>query len=235
MTEPRPHPEAELIEFVRAIDARAPEELHRNVESLIAARSPGARRLKRTPPAALGAGRSRFGARLAGAVALAAVAGAVAAVLTGGSGSGLSAREASALTLRPATLPAPAESPRHNGQLMAAVDHVAFPYWEEHFGWRSTGARSDRLDGRAVTTVFYEDRHGRRLGYAIVAGTPALALNGGAVAWRGGVPFRLLTANGARVITWMRGGHLCVVSGRGIDGATLLRLASWSAHGSVTS
>ena len=48
------------------------------------------------------------------------------------------------------------------------------------------------------------------------------------IAWRGGVSYRLLTENGAAVVTWLRDGHLCVVSGRGVSSATLLRLASWS-------
>jgi hypothetical protein len=29
-------------------------------------------------------------------------------------------------------------------------------------------------------------------------------------------------------VTWLRDGHLCVLSGRGVSGATLLRLASWA-------
>jgi hypothetical protein len=48
------------------------------------------------------------------------------------------------------------------------------------------------------------------------------------IAWRGGVSYRLLTENGTAVVTWLRDGHLCVVSGHGISSATLLRLASWS-------
>src|SRR5438105_4527728 len=39
MTQRRPHTEAELVEFVRSIDAPAPESLHRRVESLIARRA----------------------------------------------------------------------------------------------------------------------------------------------------------------------------------------------------
>ena len=54
------------------------------------------------------------------------------------------------------------------------------------------------------------------------------ALSGGAVAWRKGVPYRLLTEHGAQVVTWLRDGRLCVVSGRGVDSATLLQLASWA-------
>jgi hypothetical protein len=48
------------------------------------------------------------------------------------------------------------------------------------------------------------------------------------IAWRSGVAYRLLTQSGAAVVTWLRDGHLCVVSGRGVSSATLLRLAIWS-------
>ena len=52
---------------------------------------------------------------------------------------------------------------------------------------------------------------------------------------RDGTPYRLLTVNGTHVVTWLRDGHLCVVSGRGVNGATLLRLASWDDRRSVAS
>jgi hypothetical protein len=45
----------------------------------------------------------------------------------------------------------------------------------------------------------------------------------------------MLTVNGAAVVSWLRKGHLCIVSGRGVDGATLLALASWDEHRAVTS
>jgi hypothetical protein len=137
----------------------------------------------------------------------------------------MSLREASAPTLRAATASAPRESAGNHEQLAAAVDDVSFPYWEERFGWRSTGTRSDRIAGHAMTTVFYADAHGRRIGYAIVAGTPP-RIGGGVVTWRGKVPYRLSVENGRSVVTWLRDGHLCVVSGRGVSGATLLRLAT---------
>ena len=106
------------------------------------------------------------------------------------------------------------------------MEGVAFPYWQEAFGWRSVGARSDRIGGRAVTTVFYANGGGQRIGYAILAGPPP-PLRGGAVTWRANTPYRLLHAGGMEVIAWLRGGHLCVISGRGVDVPTLLRLASW--------
>ncbi len=165
---------------------------------------------------------------LAGAAALA---GAIALVLVltlpgGGGSSTLSARSATRLALAAATLPAPGESPRAHGELTASVGGVAFPYWQDRFGWRDSGARSDTLAGRAVTTVFYSNGRGQRIGYAIVAG-PAPTVAGGAIVKRWGVSYRLGSQDGANTIVWRRDGHLCVMAGRGVSPGTLLRLASW--------
>jgi hypothetical protein len=224
MTELPPRTESELVELIRSSDVRAPDSLHRQLNALIA--SPRRRKLA-SPPRLL----------TAGAVLAAVVAIAIAVGLGSGGGGAptMSMRQAVAPTLRAATLPAPPESQAHHAQLAAAVDGVPFPYWEDHFGWRSTGTRSDRIDGRTVTTVFYSDSAGRRIGYAILAGTPAPRIDGGVVAWRGGTPYRMLTVNGAAVVTWLRDGRLCVVSGRGVSSATLLRLASWSDHDATAS
>jgi hypothetical protein len=157
--------------------------------------------------------------------ALAAVLVAVLAIVLGGGGRSLSVQQTAALTLSHATAAPPAEMRPTSSELVAAVEGVHFPYWEERFGWRSTGERSDTLDGRAVTTVFYADRGGQRVGYAIVSGR-APSLSGGSVKWLGGHPYRLLSSGGARTVAWLRGGRLCVLSGRGVSGGTLLRLAS---------
>jgi hypothetical protein len=143
-------------------------------------------------------------------------------------------RAAVALTQRPATAGAPAENPHNGTELAVAVDGVPFPYWDERFGWRSTGSRTDRVDGREITTVFYADRIGQRVGYAIVAGAPAPAVDGGAVRWRGGIAYRLAHAGGREVVSWQRDGHLCVVAGRGVSSATLLALASWQGHDTLS-
>jgi len=221
------HSESELVELVRSIDVRAPDELHRKIQALVdehASRrhSPWAR--------ALGASTAP-GLRLGGAAAVvAAVAVVLVLVLTGGGTQSLTLRQTQALTLRAATMAAPAHSASHPTQLAAAVDGVAFPYWEDHFGWRSTGSRVDHIGGRSITTVFYTNGRGRRVGYAIVAGTPPPAVSGGTIAWNDGTPYRLMRANGSQLVTWMRDGHLCVVSGRDMNGAALLRLASWDDH-----
>ncbi len=227
---PRPADEAELIEFVRSIDVPAPDSLHRKIDAMIAERSGGARRAR---VGARGTAKRPFGLapRLAaiGAIAAAVVALAVAFGLSG-STSTLSVRDAAALTHRAATHPAPTENSRDRRELTAAVDGVSFPYWGGHLGWRTTGSRSDQIDGRTVTTIFYENSHGRRIGYSIVAGAAPSQGSGGVVSRRDGTPYRLLTIDGAPVVTWQRDGHLCVVSGRGVGGATLLRLASWDDH-----
>jgi hypothetical protein len=240
MTEPHANIEDEqrhVAELLRSFDAPAPERLHRQVESLVEAHRDPKRRDRRFGPRA---SRRRpfsspgFAGATAVAIAVAVAAIAIAVGLGGGS-STLSLRQAAAPTLRAATLPAPQESRANHAELAAAVDGVPFPYWGERLGWHSTGTRSDRIAGRTITTVFYRDASGRRIGYAILAGTTAPRIDGGKVAWRGGVSYRLLAENGASVVAWQRDGHLCVVSGNGVSSATLLRLASWSDRGATTS
>jgi hypothetical protein len=220
MSEQHDSREAELIAMIRAIDVPAPERLHRRTEALIARRA-GERRRGRA---------YSLWPRLGAAAALVAAVAIVLAVVAGSGGGGsapFSLRAATALALERATKAAPAENSSRRAQLMASVDGIPFPYWEEHFGWRSTGERTDRVAGRNVTTVFYSNSAGRRVGYAIVAGTPAPNATGGSIHWRAGTPFKLREIDGTRVVTWLRNGHLCIVAGRGVGGATLLSLASW--------
>lgn len=213
-----------IAKLVRSFDAPAPQSLHRRVDSLVA--SHGDRRHARRY-----LGQWPSFQVLTGVGAIAVVAAIVLAIAFGSGGdsgaAALTVGQTVAPTLRVATLPAPRESLTRHAQLDAAVDGVPFPYWGERFDWHSTGARADRIDGRTVTTVFYANSDGQRVGYAIFAWAP-MPKTGGVVAWRGGVSYRLFEENGVAVVTWLRDGHLCVVSGRGVSSATLLRLASWS-------
>lgn len=235
MTE-TPHIEDEqqrLAEMLRSFDAPAPESLHRRIESLVASHqsqfTPRSPRRRLRPFSPLWARQRRRGGSRN----------------RGGCDRGRPGRwwqlphrqlqPAAASTLRAATLPAPPESQAHDAQLAVAVDGVPFPYWSERFGWRSSGSRTDRVEGRSITTVFYANSSGQRIGYAILAGTPAPRVGRGVVVWRGGVSYRMLSENGAAVVTWLRDRHLCVVSGRGVSSATLLRLASWSDHDATAS
>jgi anti-sigma factor RsiW len=203
----------QAVELIRAVQVSAPASLHRQINSQVSA----PRRTVRPP------------ARVAALGALGAAAATVIAILLtnlGGTTAAPTFRQISALTLSHATMAAALESTVHPSQLDISVQGVAFPYWSEHFGWRATGTRIDRLAGRAVTTVFYESPGGKRIGYAILAGT-APRTEGGYVAWRRGVPYRLLSEGGVTTVTWQRSGHLCVMSAHSISHATLLKLASW--------
>ncbi|MGO9763817.1 MAG: hypothetical protein ACLP1Q_21405 [Solirubrobacteraceae bacterium] len=222
MSERPPHTESEIVEFVRSIDVRAPQELHSRIEALVAERAPAHRH--RAAPTRLG---------FAGALALAVVVVALVVALSGGSGSGLTLPKAVALTLRPATMAPPAENTHNGTELAADVEGIAFPYWEDRFGWRSTGARMDHLDGHTVQTVFYAHGHNQWIGYAIVAGK-APHVSGGVVRERAGTPYRFQSEDGASVVTWLRAGHLCVVAGRGVSKATLMALASWHGEGMLS-
>jgi hypothetical protein len=205
------------VDLMAGVDVTAPASLHHKVEAML-----GPARQRRVLV------RRRLGFAAAAAVALA-----VGAVAIGSSGrstqSGPSVQQAAALTLSPATMAGPTESRTDRAQLAAAVGGVSFPYWKERFGWRSSGSRTDRLAGRSVTTIFYANRDGRRIGYAIVSGAAPVA-PGGTVVRRWGVSYRVLTHDGADVVTWQRDGHLCVLSGRGVSTRTLLSLASWGSE-----
>jgi hypothetical protein len=166
--------------------------------------------------------KSRLRLAAMGALTAAAVATAVL-VLTATSpppkgGSAPTVLQAARLALGPATLASPAESPRDHDLLARSVGQP---------GWRAAGARTDRLGGRTVTTVFYSDGASGRIGYAIVAG-PALPVPRAAtVVERGGVRFSVLGSSGAAVVTWRQAGHTCVLAARGVGSQTLMGLASW--------
>ncbi len=111
---------------------------------------------------------------------------------------------------------------------------LPFPYWEDRFGWRATGARTDRIDGRVMTTVFYR-RGGRQIAYTIVSGRP-LAPGMGPVRTLTRARTELAsfsTTTGQRVLTWLRRGHTCVLSGQNVPLNALLEFASWRAHGQI--
>ncbi len=157
--------ERTALAHIRTLDTvHAPAALRQSIEQLVD--DTRARRARWSAP------RIRFaaaGALAAGIVALAAI------VL--GAGSSPTAQQgtptvlaASRLALLPATATAPAESPRNASQLERSVEGVAYPYWGGQPGWQASGARTDRLGAHTITTVFYGDRQGRRIGYAIVAG-----------------------------------------------------------------
>jgi hypothetical protein len=212
------------VAMIRAADQRAPQELHERVHEMARARPRRRRRPAFTP-------RVAFGPALAGAAGTLVAAAVVVGLLVGGSGSSLTFAQASAPTLGPATMAAPSHQSGAPAWLNVSTEGIRFPsYWGS--AWSASGARVDRISGQSVTTVFYDSAAGARVGYAIVGGHPPAA-HGGRVVWRSGISYRLLSANGVPTVTWTRGGRACIIAGRGVDGATLVRLASWSETGAV--
>lgn len=209
------------VGMTAAVDVRAPAALHQRVEAMVAS---APRRRERVRPS------RRFGMAAVATAALAAGVVAIALATTSGGGSqGFGVKQAAALTLSSATMAAPAESRADRAQLSASVEGVRFPYWGERFGWHSSGARSDRVAGHSVTTIFYSNSEGKRVGYAIASGN-APRTQGGRTVERWGVSYRISADGGASVVSWKRDGHLCVVSGRGVSARTLLSLASWGSE-----
>jgi hypothetical protein len=228
MTRPRPRNEEELVDLVRSIDVEAPPALRARVEEMVATATE-----RRRPRLGLGnVGASGIWRRrsLAGALAAAAVAAVLLVTLSAGGGHTLNLRSAAAPTLLASTIPAPVRSD-HSEFLTASVGAVRFPYLEDAFGWHSSGSRTDTIDGRPVTTVFYS-RGAARIGYAIY-GVPSPSSAGGVVHDEGGTQYRVLSGSGAAIISWTREGHLCVMSGRGASAQELIRLAGWDEGGST--
>jgi hypothetical protein len=220
-----PGTEEELLELIHSIDEPAPAHLHERIQAMVADRTGSSTSVRR-----FGLGLSA-GWRLGWAgTAIAAIVAAVVLAFTGGAGTGPSLSEATALTLRAPSMSAPAENASDRGHLDVAVDGISFPNWTGHGGWRASGQRVDNLYGRTIRTVFYTNPEGLQLGYAIVAGRPAPGIGAGAAHWRDGTRYRLTSQHGAPVVTWLRNGHLCIVSGRGVAPKILLALASWDDH-----
>ncbi len=219
------------VEILRSLESvEAPSLLRRSVETSSAGgeepgstgpRSTRTPRRRRTVPLRLQAG---------AAVALAAVAVvAVVLALTGGSSSPTAAPtvlEASSTALGPSTRPAPAKSPHNPNLLAASAAGIAFPYWGDRFGWQATGARTNTLAGRTVTTVFYTHRGAGRVWYSIVSGAALPVPAASATVERHGVSFHVVRAN-PTVVTWREAGHTCILTARAVSAGTLVRLAAW--------
>jgi hypothetical protein len=149
-------------------------------------------------------------------------------VLAGGGAGGPSIVEAAAVAQRPAVEPAP--RPAAAKLLDRRAAGLPFPDWSAKFGWRATGARTDTLAGRRLTTVFYA-KGAKRIAYTIVAGAP-LDLPEGRDRIVEGTRVRLIKAGRLTPVTWERGGHTCLLSGTA-DAATLSKLAGWKGTGAV--
>jgi hypothetical protein len=177
-----------------------------------------------------GRGRRRFALPALGGLGLAAVA-AVVLVLAGvgGSASAPSLDDAVALALAPPTKPAPAVDPASPQLVTAEVGGVTFPNYSYAWPrWTTKGARSDSVSGRDAITVVYRGPRGD-VGYTIVDGKPLKAPDGARHVKAGGLDLAVLHRDGATVVTWQRGGHTCVLAGRGAGvEQQLVQFATWT-------
>jgi len=164
--------------------------------------------------------RRRFARPLSVGASAAALAAAAAVLLSAGA-SGPSVAEAAQVALAPPRSPAPAVRSDEKS-LDAAVDGVAYPYWADASGWRAVGSRTDVVDGRAIRTVVYQDPDGRRIGYAIAAGSPLSGAGGKHVDG-----FTVVRSGDTAIVTWLRDGHTCILAAHGVDARVLLKLAAW--------
>jgi hypothetical protein len=194
--------ELRMSALLRAVEAPAPAALHQQIAALNFSRQ-GPRR-RRAPALA-------FVGALAAAVAIVALL--VASATT--PPTAFAAAQHSALA-KP-TAPAP-----HT--LVAAGTTIAFPKWSGR-GWPSVGTRSDRFDGRIVTTEFYRSYDNGTLGYAIVSGAPLRwGARGHSIA-RSGSTYTVIRTARAHIVAWVQDGHTCVLASRTAQTATLLKLA----------
>jgi hypothetical protein len=200
------------VTMLRALNEPAPAPLRTRVDELT-----GATASRRTP-------RWRRAFVLPGATAIAVAAAAVVVLVSGG-GATPTVPAAARLALASATVPSPPVNPSDSENLALTAAGIPFPAWGAKAGWTASGARSDMVDGRKITTVYYLGRHGDRIGYAITSGGPLSGVHGNTVR-RYGVRFTLQQSGPARVISWVRSGHTCVIAGRSVSYATLLALAS---------
>jgi hypothetical protein len=150
----------------------------------------------------------------------------------GGGQAGLTVAQAATLAAQPPTVAV--GEPRDDEVTLPRVRAAGlpFPYWEDRFHWHATGTRTDRLGGRAETTVFYR-RGAQSIAYTIVSGHYLPDAAGARTIVRAGTLLTTFSTSGRRVVTWRRRGHTCVLSSRDAPADALLKLAGWRGHGRI--
>lgn len=206
--------QARAVTMLRALDQPAPASLRSRVDELTGARERPARRPLH---------RWRRALVLPGATVLAVVVAAIV-ILTNGGAAAPTVPQTARLALAAATLPAPRVDSADPRQLAVSAAGIPFPNWAATSRWASSGARTDRIGGRMVTTVFYRNPKGVEVGYSISSGAPLSGAHGGTF-HAYGTTFTLARAGSGNFITWVRAGHTCVIAGHSVGYATLLSLA----------
>jgi anti-sigma factor RsiW len=159
-----------------------------------------------------------------GAVAVAAFASALVLALGGGVSGPTVAAAATLGTRGPLT----ATGATRPGVTAAGIQ---FPDWSYQFGLKAAGVRRDSLDGRLATTVFYLS-NGGRIAYTIVSGSAIRTGTATRTAVWSGTQLRTFSSGKRAVVSWLRDGHTCVLSGPTPLLKAMMRLASWKGDSS---
>jgi hypothetical protein len=153
--------------------------------------------------------RHRLGVVAGGAAAALAIV-AIALVTAGGDTDPSLGKVYAAARLEP-TKAAPATAGGTPPELNANVGNLVFPDWKASFGWRAVGRRDDTLSGRPVTTVFYRNAEGARLGYTVVSGDALQGEPPGRQVTRKGKTYHVASGDRRTIVTWTQQGHTCVI------------------------
>jgi hypothetical protein len=101
---------------------------------------------------------------------------------------------------------------------------ITYADWATRFRWFKVGGRTDVVDGRRTFTVFYRHTH-HRIGYTVIAGRPVAPPGDAEVLRANGVELHRFKLGKDDVVTWVRNGRTCVLSGDVHNPFTLVKLA----------
>jgi hypothetical protein len=161
--------------------------------------------------------------RLAAAGALAAALAVVVVLATGGAAP--TVPDVAASALQPPTSPAPHRTRDHE-HIAAEIGGIRFPYWEESWGWRAVGARTDEVQGRRALTVIYT-RKGRGVHYTVVDGEPLEVPESARRVTVEGVRAAILRSSGADIVVWERQGRTCILASRMVSADRMAHFIAW--------
>jgi len=126
--------------------------------------------------------------------------------------------------VRAAEVALAAPTARTPATLTATGTSIRFPNWSK-LGWPASGVRHDSVGGRSLTTEFFRSYDAGTLGYTISSGAP---LRWGASAIQtevSGERYQLIRSAGAEIVTWVQGGHTCILASRTAGARAMLALA----------
>lgn len=139
--------------------------------------------------------------------------------------------DAAALVDRAPTRAAPGPHPSRPALLDQRFEGVPYPDWSR-FHWMAMGARTDTVGDRRAETVYYT-HHGHVIAYTVIAGEPLPPPDGATTERAGGLELHRFRDGHRDVVTFVRGGRSCVLSGHVISSDTIVELASWKGGGAI--